>query len=149
MGYTLWHGKTYEEWADEKARRIRDVLRFLYLRGLPIDFQMLASKVYRERLLGVPKIKWKPFDNRFLDKKPSPFIKNFLAFLVFRLKEDGFLRSGWTIELMDVARATDSLMLEGEGGTRTPIRISYEHRLVGLPSLEWLVDVCTWTDPTV
>jgi len=107
MSYTIPYGKTYEEWVDEKARRIQSVLRFLYLRELPIDFQMLAYEVYRERLLGVSKIKWKPLDNRFLDFKPSPFIKNFINYLFFELVDRGYVINGYIVELHDRARTKE------------------------------------------
>jgi len=117
MGYTLWYTKTYDEWVEEKARRIQSVLRFFYLKELPLDFQVLASKVYRERLLGVPKIRWKPLDNRFLNFKPSPFIKNFINYLVSELRGRGYI-------------------------TPPP-----EIRVLRVPALNVLKEICRWTDP--
>jgi len=119
MGYTLWYTKTYAEWVEEKARRIQKVLRLFYLKELPLDFQVLASKVYRERLLGVPKIKWKPVDNRCLNCKPSPFIVNFINYLISELVDGGYV-------------------------TPPP-----EIRVLRVPTLNILKEICRWTDPDI
>jgi len=147
MGYTLRYGRTYLEWAGEKARRILKVLRLFYLRGLPLDFQLLASATYMERLLGVGKLKWKPLENRFLDKKPSAFMKNFLAYLVERLKEDGYLRTAYTVEVSDLARTRDTPTPDEKRAETTPIRMYVAHWVVRVPTLDYLTDLCTWRDP--
>jgi len=97
VSYTLAYEKTYEEWCREKALRIRGVLRVFRAKGWRLDLQHLAFVVYRERLWGVSKVKWRPLENRFLDFKPSPFIKNFLGYLVSRLVEGGYLDAEWRV----------------------------------------------------
>jgi len=119
MGYTLWYTKTYDEWVEEKARRVQKVLMFFYQRELPIDFQMLASKVYRERLSGISKTKWMPLNNRFLDKKPSPFIKNFINYLISELVDRGYVTPPPEITVRTV------------------------------PPLNVLKEICKWTDPCI
>jgi len=91
MGYTSWYGRTYEEWVSEKALRIHNYLIYAYQKKMPIDIQYLTLHVYRERLTGVGKWKWKPVKEAFTDFKPSPFMKNFTAFLIERLKTEGYV----------------------------------------------------------
>ena len=40
-GYTTAYGKSYYNWADEKASRILRYLKFTYKRGLPLDLLSL------------------------------------------------------------------------------------------------------------
>jgi len=91
VSYTVWYEKTYDEWCREKAWRIYEYLRWCFYRREPIDLQHLAFTVYRERLIHVSKLLWKPYENRFLDFKPSPFIRNFLRYLIEQLKELGYI----------------------------------------------------------
>jgi hypothetical protein len=72
-----------------------------------VDLQVLAERVYRERLWGTSKESWRPVQDRFTDFNPSPFIKNFLAHLVQRLVSDGYLLYGWTLEVRERARGLD------------------------------------------
>jgi len=80
----------------------------------------LAFTVYRERLIHVSKLLWKPYENRFLDFKPSPFIKNFLRYLIEQLKELGYIKE----EYIDLIRV--------------------EKKVVSVPRHDELVDICTW-----
>jgi len=89
--YTLRYGLTYDEWVEEKAKRVRECLLAFYTSNAPVDIQRLAESVYRERLRRVSKLSWMPIQNRFTDFKPSPFIKNFLTYLLDRLIEDGYI----------------------------------------------------------
>jgi len=214
--YTLRYGRTYEEWVEEKARRIQDVLRFFYVKGLPLDLTFLASVVYKERLMGVGLWRWKPLNDRFLDFKPSPFIKNFINYLIFELVERGYLIHGWLVELRDRVRVSDyerpietstvriyqrglfqkvveireSLSVSDVKAERepTPLKVSiweaeagfkmitveardtihvndearpiealvfpkppivtYGRRVIKVPSIDELIDLCTWKDPS-
>jgi len=105
--YELGYGLMYEEWVEEKAERIRGCLREFYVSGAPIDLQVLAERVYRERLMRTSKPSWMPIRDRFTDLKPSPFIKNFLAHLIARLAVDGYIMCGWLVEAHERARASD------------------------------------------
>jgi len=120
VGYTAWYGKTYDEWCQEKAWRIYEYLRWCFYHREPIDLQHLAFTVYRERLIHVSKLLWKPHKNRFLDFKPSPFIRNFLRYLIEQLKELGYIKE----EYVDLIRV--------------------EKKVVSTPSHDELVDICTW-----
>jgi len=220
-GYTIPYGREYHEWVEEKAKRIQKALRFLYLRGLPIDKQFLAENIYIERLLGIGhryitgqrKWGWKPLANRFLDFKPSPFIKNFIDYLILELVDRGYVANGWVVELRDRIRVNDrEIPLESsvvriyrEGVFRrvvelrdrtlvkdmktdimlTPLKIvvmrtglgtqiinitvresthvtevkvdgqaqvappeaRYEKKVLRVPSLDVLKEICTWSDP--
>ena len=102
--YTALYGLTYDEWIDEKAKRIRDCLRMFYTSSTPIDIQTLAELVYRERLRNRSKLYWMPVKGAFTDSKPSPFIKKFITYLINRLVEDGYIVFGWRIEIYDKIR---------------------------------------------
>jgi len=89
--YTLRYGRSYEEWCEEKAKRIRYCLQTFYESGSPVDIQKLAEVVYRERLSRASKLSWMPIQNRLTDFRPSPFIKSFLTYLIDKLVEDGYI----------------------------------------------------------
>jgi len=89
--YTWAYRKTYEEWVAEKAVRIQSILRLYFLKRLPIDIQKLTSRLYWERLFGLGKWSWKPLDRRFLDYKPSAFIRNFIYYLIAELQDRGYM----------------------------------------------------------
>ena len=91
MSYTLRYGKTYEEWAEEKAKRIYNTLKYYYEKKEPVRLKDLVFQVYRERLIGVPILRWKPVFEIFTDFKPSPFIKNFINFLIEWLISNNYL----------------------------------------------------------
>ena len=114
--YTLRYGLTYDQWVEEKAKRIRECLEKFYTSNAPIDLQTLAEQTYRERLKKLSKLSWMPVKGAFTDFKPSPFIKNFLTYLVSKLIEDGYL----------------------DPETK---------RVVAVPTLEYLTDLCTWKEP--
>jgi predicted metal-dependent HD superfamily phosphohydrolase len=107
--YTLRYGLTYEQWADEKAKRIIRCLKKFYASNVPVDLQVMAEEIYRERLRGVSKLSWMPVHGRFTDFKPSAFIKNFLTYLVDKLVEDGYIMYGWLVEAYDKARVLDQI----------------------------------------
>jgi len=107
MSYTYAYGRSYDEWVEEKARRVQRALSYAFQRGVDLDLSMLAYEVYRERLAGVGMFRWRPVGGRFLDFKPSPFIKNFIGYLVSRLVEGGFISYGWVVEARDRARVGD------------------------------------------
>jgi hypothetical protein len=102
--YTLRYGLTYEQWVQKKAERIRNCLLKFYTSNVPIDLQILAEQVYLERLSKVSKLYWMPVKGAFTDSKPSPFIKKFLAYLISKLVEDGYIVFGWQVEMHDRAR---------------------------------------------
>jgi len=106
--WTLRYGKTYQEWIEEKAKRIRDVLAFFHARRMPIDIQHLIHMVYRERLLDFGKLLWKPIDEHLTDHKPSAFIKSFTRYLIEKLASDGYLIYGWLVECHDKTRISDA-----------------------------------------
>jgi hypothetical protein len=105
--YTALYGLTYDEWIDEKAKRIRDCLRMFYTSSTPIDIQTLAELVYRERLRNSSKLYWMPVKGEFTDSKPSPFIKKFITYLINKLVEDGYIVFGWQIEIYDKIRVSE------------------------------------------
>lgn len=108
-GYTLSYGRAYYEWIDEKVRRIRRYLSEIKLKDIPIDVQFFAEYVYGEKLLGVrspinrphSKIDWMPVGNVFTDFKPSPFIKNFINYIVKQLVEKGYV-DRYTMKVISV-----------------------------------------------
>jgi hypothetical protein len=117
--YTLRYGLTYLQWAKLKAKRIRDTLLIFYRKGAPVDLQILAERVYIERLSKTSKLKWMPIKGSFTDFKPSPFMKNFLNYLISRLVTDGY-----------ILLVTDGYIL---------------YELTKVPTLEYLERLCTWT----
>jgi hypothetical protein len=143
MGYTLAYKRTYEEWINEKSKRIYDYLKYVYEKGLPIDFQDLAFKVYFERLFDYRKALWKPYQGRFLDLKPSPFIRNFLYFLCDQLKIRGYLFTNYVVEIRESAFISD-FKKEEYGIEKEEVRIYFENRLIGLPTLEEIKDICVF-----
>jgi|YelNatPaOPRAMG01_1025707.scaffolds.fasta_scaffold32121_2 hypothetical protein len=102
--YTLRYGLTYEQWVQKKAERIRNCLLKFYTSNVPIDLQTLAEQVYLERLGRVSKLYWMPVKGAFTDSKPSPFIKKFIAYLISKLVEDGYIVFGWQVEMHDRVR---------------------------------------------
>jgi len=108
--YTQRYGLTYDQWAEEKAKRIRSYLQMIYTSNAPVDPQKLVEEVYRERLKKFSKLSWMPVKGAFTDFKPSPFIKNFLTYLVSKLIEDGYIIQGWRIEAYERARASDQTL---------------------------------------
>jgi len=146
--YTLRYGRTYDEWARLKASRILSYLKYCYSKGMAIDIQELALQIYLERLLYTRKISWKPYKNTFLDKKPSAFIKNFINCLLERLSMDGYIKRGYIIEIRESISATDTPKEEYPLFPRQEVRITYEDRIIALPTLEYLIDLCTWKDPS-
>jgi hypothetical protein len=158
LSYTVLYRKTYEEWAEAKAKRIRGVLRTFHERNVPLDIQDLASKVYRERLLADRKRRWKPVYGFLLDKKPSAFMKNFVEHLLERMVDEGFAEvwfivsaEAWgvrrTLSTQDVYEVPDlivkvkGLMVEELGEEvleEIKVSIKREARILKLPNLEWL-----------
>jgi hypothetical protein len=63
--------------------------------------------VYIERLWKKSKLSWMPVKGNFTDFKPSPFIKNFLNYLINRLVADGYILYGWCIEAYDRTRIVE------------------------------------------
>jgi hypothetical protein len=157
LAYTLRYKKSYDEWVSEKARRIHDYLKTVYRKDRLIDFQELASSVYREGLIDVPKWRWEPKFGFFLDKKPSAFIKNFIEYLCERLRSDGFLDIKFFVEADGRSLSTDDFSklpdlieqlkkeLETLGITEYELHIKREARLLALPSLDYLVVLCFWS----
>lgn len=203
VSYTERFGLSYEQWAELKARRILECLRVFYLNGAPLDLQVLAERVYRERLWRVSKESWMPVKDRFTDFRPSAFIKNFLGYLINRLVEDGYVAYGWTVEARDRVRMVDrgcdvlgarvyreglkNIVIEVRDGVGVsdarvergyapamarrvynivvveardsvyvrdrdpgvmvgakPPEVSYVRRVLRLPSLDYLKDLCIW-----
>mgnify|MGYP000335991188 CR=1 FL=1 len=200
MGYTLRYGKTYDQWVEEKARRIHDVLKYFYFRGEPVRLKEMMYHVYRERLSQTRMYWWRPIDGHFTDFKPSPFMKNFMNYLISELKGMGCILTGYVVEISeslsatddvgtdkktmvyrgtmwkritisDSMRATDERMGEIVGRnlesvkkvielrdavsvcdtrpTTSRTRTYYANRVVRLPSLDTLRDLCRWKDPEV
>jgi len=112
MSYTLRYGKTYEEWAEEKAERLCSILKYFYDKNEPIRLKEIAAYVYRERLTGISILKWKPINNRFLDFKPSPFIKNFLTYAIDQLKTAGYIATTYVVEVKDRVAVSDEVSTE-------------------------------------
>jgi hypothetical protein len=106
--WTLRYGRTYQQWVDEKAKRLWDALHYFYVKGVAIDLQHLIHAVYRERLWDLRKRSWRPIDDRLADRKPSAFIKGFVRYLIERLVSDGYLIYGWVVECRDRASISDA-----------------------------------------
>jgi hypothetical protein len=106
--WTLRYGRTYQQWVDEKAKRLWDALHYFYVKRVAIDLQHLIHVVYRERLWDFRKRSWRPVDDRLTDRKPSAFIKGFVRYLIERLVSDGYLVYGWVVECRDRLRASDA-----------------------------------------
>jgi hypothetical protein len=142
-----------------KARRIYGYLERAFWLDRKIDFQQLAGEVYRERLLDIPKQVWKPRYGFLLNKKPSAFAKNFIEYLIKRLKEDGFAQVMYVVEANDLALSTDKFEeveglinelkkeLEELGIEKPEIHIKREARLSAIPTFDYLLDLCVWKDP--
>ena len=104
--YTLQYKRTYEEWIRIKADRIHQYLVNVYKKNIPIDVQDLTYSIYIERLSphlfngygNIRKYKWKPLGNRFLDFKPSPFIKNFINHLLQTLISKGYVTEAYEVK---------------------------------------------------
>ena len=98
-GYTTRYGRTYSEWINIKARRIYQYLNYIYEKRIPLNKQDLTEAIYIERLTGMgtpthvrhPKALWKPIGSAFTNHKPSPFMKNFINYLIDWLINNGYL----------------------------------------------------------
>ena len=139
--YTIRYGLTYEQWVEEKAKRVRECLEKFYTSNAPIDLQTLAEQTYRERLKKLSKLSWMPVKGAFTDFKPSPFIKNFLTYLVSKLIEDGYIIQGWRIEAYERARASEQTLEASKAriysiGLRSKIVEVAEEVKASEPSLE-------------
>jgi len=145
MSYTLVYGKSYEEWINERAKRIRNYLNDCFLRNQEINLFDFAYYVYHERLSLESFSKWKPYENRFLDLKPSPFIKNYLLFVIERLREDGYVQASFSVEIVETLTLTESLnenpTNNQSSNNETQVRVIPHYYVKQLPSLEYLTSL--------
>jgi hypothetical protein len=143
LSYTLAYGKTYEEWARQKAERVASALAYFYEHNEAIDVKSLALTLYRERLGDRYALKWRPIDpndpRKFCDYKPSAPIVNFSTHLLDKLEEDGYLkREDWfQYEYSE----------EDENPEPILIRYGSKYYVLRIPSIEYLTELCTWSDP--
>jgi hypothetical protein len=165
--YTSAYGRTYLEWAELKAKRIHEVLEAFYERHAPLDLQDLTLNVYFERLNKVSKEYWKPIYGFPLDKKPSAFIKNFIEHLIDRMNTEGYVEVWFTVEasargvtkalstrdiyeVPNLISETKNLLVEELGEEvlgEIDVSVKREIRILHVPNLEWLIDLCIWRDP--
>jgi len=161
MSWLQVYGKDYPTWCKEKAERLYSILKWHYEKGKPLDFQLMADKLYFERLVKESKLEWEPIGNQFSNFKPSPFMKDFLYFVRDKLLMDGFLKSVFRVEVVyqDGSSETFTFMVEvpededqvwskvKELETVKPksLRVLRDDVLKALPPLDWLVDVCTFS----
>jgi len=173
MSYTLRYGKTYEEWAEEKAKRIYNTLKYYYEKKEPVRLKDLVFQVYRERLIGVPILRWKPVFEIFTDFKPSPFMKNFIKYVIEQLKYAGFLRTYFIVEAVDITCVndikTENIKISKQppanyiaemGDTvtvrdtpreqKTPpkTKITRMDMVERLPPYDFIKNLCYWKDPS-
>jgi hypothetical protein len=130
--WTLRYGRTYQEWVEEKAKRLWDALHYFYAKKAPLELQHLMHAVYRERLWDFRKRSWRPVDDRLTDRKPSAFIKAFVRYLMERLASDGYLVYGWAVECRDRLRASDAY---------APLEVS-KFRIYSVGLYRRIVEVC-------
>jgi len=165
--YTSVYGRTYQEWAELKAKRIHEVLEAFYNRHVPLDQQDLTLNVYFERLTKVSKEYWKPIYGFPLDKKPSTFIKNFIEYLVDRMNVEGYAEIIFIVEasargvvktlstrdiyeVPNLIFEVKNLLVEELGEEvlgEINVSVKREIRILHVPNLEWLIDLCIWRDP--
>ena len=173
MSYTERYGKTYDEWAEEKAQRLYNALKYFYFKNEPVKLKELALQVYRERLIGVPIIKWKPVFEIFTDFKPSPFIKNFLTYVIEQLKYSGYYTTSFTVETGDIAKVKEQKVDKIKISIQPPRNITVEvydtvrvldqkieekpvefetkiyrvDKVTRLPPYDFIKNLCYWKDP--
>ena len=140
MSYTQQYNRTYENWKQEQAKRILDILTIYFINQNPININDLILHVYHERLSKASFEQFRAIEKnnsfRLNDKKPSPFIKNFCSFLLERLSQDNYLEKGYWYEYELI---NDNLVLVDYGEF---------YKVKALPSLSYLVSLITWHDPS-
>jgi len=139
MSYTQQYNRTYENWKQEQAKRILDILTIYFINQNPINLNDLILHVYHERLSKASFLGFRAIEKnqsfRLNDKKPSPFIKNFCYYLLERLSQDNYLEKGYWYEYELI---NDNLVLVDYGEF---------YKVKALPSLDYLVSIITWKDP--
>jgi len=151
MSWWLQHyGKTYDQWVREKAARIHGYLEHVYHHGRTIDDQELIEHVYIERIMGIAspdyplrKYLWRPVKGRLTGFKPSPFMKNFTAYLIQELKLRGYLFTGYIVEIAEQIRTTDERPSPAPKAL-PKVSIEWINKLIGLPTKEELEEICRW-----
>ena len=139
MSYLEQYNRTYQEWKREEAQRILEILTIYFNNKKPINLNDLILHVYRERLSKASFESYRAIEKnqsfRLLDKKPSPFIKNFCYYLLERLSQDNYLEKGYWYEYKLI---NNELILVDYGEV---------YKVKFLPSLDYLVELITWKDP--
>jgi hypothetical protein len=143
LSYTLAYSKTYEAWTKERAERIVKVLREFYLKQEPLDFNYLMQSVYHERLQEVSFCAWQSFLaydlEYFNNSKPSPFILNYLKFVVYCLVElDYLIQIPYLWKVVNVGTEEEPKWLA---------LFYYKYFVVKLPSVELIESLPQLFDP--
>jgi len=142
MSYTLAYGRTYNEWIEERARRIRSYLELCYSRNQEINLFDFCYSVYHERLSLESPSFWRPYENQFQDFKPSPFIRNYLLFVIERLRELGFIKAQFELQITDSLTLSETFQEESTSSSNSNnqeiVRVIPHFFVVQIPSIEVL-----------
>jgi hypothetical protein len=151
MSFLEQYQTNYEQWKKKEAQRILDVLKIYFINQKPINLNDLVLHVYRERLSKASFLSYNAIEKnqsfRLLDKKPSPFIKNLVYYLLERLTEDGYLeREAWYLyeDEKGFLYYFPYLFLDHN---MKMIDYGVQYFVKSLPSLDYLIELITWKDP--
>lgn len=149
MSYIKQYSRTYEEWVRIKAKRIQSVLREFLLKKAPLSMSYLMQSVYFERLSSESFIMWKPIKDldpeTFTDFKPSAPMLNFIKHLIRSLVKEGYLEEVFCIVLEEI-----EIVENGEKKKKLVVKDSwFEYVVKKVPSLDYLIEFCTWKDPSL
>jgi hypothetical protein len=152
MSYLEQYGKTYENWKQEQAKRILEILTIYFKNQKAINLNDLILHVYQERLSKASFLGFRAIEKnqsfRLNDKKPSPFIKNLCNFLLEKLSDDGYLeREAWYL-YEDEKGFLYYLPFQIEEENMTLIDYGVQYFVKSLPSLSYLVSLITYHDPS-
>jgi hypothetical protein len=144
LSYTLSYDKSYETWVRERAERIVKVLTEFFVKQEPLDFNYLMQSVYHERLESVSFSAWKSFLaydlEYFSNFKPSPFILNYLKFVVYALVElDYLIQIPYLYKVINIGTEEEPKWLA---------LFYYKYFVVKLPSVELIESLPSIFDPS-
>ena len=152
MSYPSEYGKSYEDWVKEKAKRILEILEVYFNNKKAIDINHLVLHIYQERLRVVSFESFRAVEKydsfRLLNKKPSPFIKGFIYYILERLSEDGYLKKQKWYEYVDEKGFLQSFPFQVPEEGMKLVDYFVQYYVERLPSFDYLVSIITWKDPT-
>jgi hypothetical protein len=153
MSYLEQYGQSYEDWIKEKAKRILYVLLQFLNKEIPIDINYLLIVLYYKRLEKASFLSYRAYEKnesfRLLDKKPSPFMKHFINFLLEKLTEDNYLKKVEWYEYRD--KENKLVLLSSPTNDPNLTLVDYGERFYAksLPSFDYLVNLIAWHDPQI